>query len=260
LFLAETNGSTTMRRLLILILAVYGVTAALFWVTAVNTATLYAVKDSYSWQSVPKANNGGSNNFAITSSTANPMNMRGWIAFDMRGVPNDVWILNAELRLRVWHKTTTDPKLGIGDSTGRVYGVYRLTQPWTEFNITWAYQPNYTEEHHATSPVPPGQGGWDGPLLYMDWDVTALVRDWASGADNYGILIRDTQENAPLYYSTQFFTHNKVPNESYFPRLLVTYVNPLSVVILVAALGLEGLLITTLWRMRKRRQDTSEHR
>ena len=258
--MAETNGSKDMKRLLMLILAVYGVTVALFWVTAVNTATLYAVKDAYSWESVPKANNGGSNNFAITSSTANPKNMRGWLAFDLSGVPSDAWIVNVKLQLRVWHKTTPDSKLGIGDSTGRNYGVYRIIQPWIEFNVTWANQPNYTEEHHATSPVPPGQGGWDGPLLYMDWDITEIVGGWHNGAANYGILIRDTQENAPLYYSTQFFTHDKVPNESYFPRLIVTYVEPQSVIILIGALVAEGLFITTLWRRRKRRQDGSEDR
>lgn len=246
-----------MKRLLMLILAVYGVTGAVFWITAVNSTTLYAVIDSYSWQSVPNANNGGSNNFAITSSTANPKNMRGWIAFDIRGIPKDVWIINANLRLRVWHKTTDDPKLGLGDTTGRVYGVYRVTQPWEEFNVTWANQPNYTEQHHTTSPVPPGQGGWEGPVLYMEWDIADIVRDWRSGAENYGILIRDTQENAPLYYSTQFFTHTKVPNATYFPRLTVTYVSPQSVAILVGALFVEGLFITTLLRMRKRRHDNS---
>lgn len=234
-----------------LTLAVYGLTGAVFWVTAVNSTTLYAAMDSYSWQSVPNANNGGSDNFAITSATANPKNMRGWIAFDIQGIPGKVWIVSAKLQLRIWHKTTATEG---GDTTGRPYGVYRVTQPWQEFNVTWANQPNYTEEHSATSPVPSGQGGWDGPLLYMDWDITEIVKDWRSGAANYGVVIRDTEENAHLQYTTQFFTHDKTPDAGYYPRLVVTYVSPQSVIILVAALVVEGLVITAIRRIRKRRQ------
>ena len=236
-----------------LILAVYGVTGAVFWITAVNSTTLYAMVDSYSWQSFPNANNGGSDNFAITSVTANPKNMRGWIAFDIQGIPSNVWIVNAKLQLRIWHKTTAAEG---GDTTGRLYGVYRVTQPWREFNVTWANQPNYTEEHSATSPVPPGQGGWDGPLLYMDWDITEIVKDWRSGAANYGVVIRDTEENAHLQYTTQFFTHNKTPDSSYYPRLIMTCVSPQSVVILAAACVAEGLFIIFFWRKRKGRQDS----
>src|SRR3989304_7464875 len=187
-----------MKPLLTLILAVYVITGALFWVTAANSTTLYAATDSYSCQSVPNANNGGSDNFAITSATANPKNMRGWIAFDIQGIPSNVWVVNAKLQLRIWHKTTAAEG---GDTTGRLYGAYRVTQPWHEFNVTWANQPNYTEEHRATSPVPQGQGGWDGPLLYMDWDITEIVKDWLSGAANYGVVIRDTEENAHLQYT-----------------------------------------------------------
>jgi hypothetical protein len=203
-----------LKPLLLLALALYGLTVAVFWVTSVRTLTLYAVKDSYGWESFPNANNGGSDNFAITSSTSGAKNMRGWLEFNTTKIPTDDWIMNAKVRLRVWHKTTDDQNSQepTTDSTGRVYGVYRITQPWGEYNVTWGNQPNYTEDHHATTAVPPGQGGWEGPLLYMDWDITDIVKDWLSGAPNYGVMVRDTQENAPIYVSTQFFTHDKVPN------------------------------------------------
>jgi hypothetical protein len=236
--------------LLILTLLIYGSTFAASWVTSVKTLVLYPTMDSYSWQSVPKANNGRSDNFEITSYDKPPYNMRGWIAFNTSRIPTDSWILTATLRLRLWHKTLNDPVMGTGDMTGRIYAVYRLTQPWEEMKVNWVNQPNYTELHHATSPIPPGQGGWLGPLIWMDWDVTAIMKDWQSGAPNYGLLVRDTQENAPILYSTQFFTHDQVPNSTYYPRLLVTYVEPQSLELLLSIIAGEGLFIIGLWRLK----------
>jgi hypothetical protein len=232
----------------LLTLALYGLTIGIFWATSVSTLTIYSMKDSYSWQSVPNANNGGSDNFEITSSLKNPRNMRGWVQFNLQKIPSDAWVLSATLRLRLWHKTTTDPAQGIGDSTGRVYGAYQITQPWEEMNITWNNQPNYTETHHATATVPNEQGGWNGPLVWMDWDLTSMVKDWRSEVPNYGVVVRDTQENSPIFYSTQFFTHNKVPDQTYYPRLLVTYVEPLPLAFLVLVLVVEPLIIMVLWR------------
>jgi len=236
--------------LLVLAFALLGSTVALFWVTALETQTIYPLMDSYSWESVPDANNGGSNNFEITSSTANPRNMRGWILFSTESIPPDVWIVNAEFRLRIWHKTTEEPSKGLGDSTGRIYGVYRLTQAWSEYNVTWTNQPSYTQVHAASAAVPPGQGGWEGPVLWMRWDVTEIVRDWMSGAPNFGVLVRDTQEYAPLLYSTQFFTHDKVPSQEYYPALTVTYVSHTALAVFALATFLEVVLIIILSRLK----------
>ena len=248
-----------MRRpiVLILVFVLYGFTFAAFWLMSVPTAVLYPTMDSYSWQSVPKANNGLSDNFEIASYNKPPYNMRGWIAFNISTIPADAWIMKATFRLRVWHKTENDPAMGTGDTTGRVYGVYRAIQPWAEMKVNWVNQPNYTELHHATSPVPPGQGGWYGPLLWMDWDITMMLQDWRAGAPNYGLVVRDTQEYASTFYSTQFFTHDQVPNESYYPRLLVTYLEPRSLELLVVLVAVEGSCIISLWRLRTRRKSST---
>ncbi len=243
--------------LLILIILVYSTTAAIFWTTSVKTTTIYPDKDSYSWQSVPKANNGHSNNFEITSYNKPPYNMRGWIEFNTTSIPSDAWVISAKLRLRVWHISTTEDSVpNMGDSTGRIYGVYRLTQPWAETGVNWVNQPNYTEEHQATAPVPSGQGGWNGPLLWMEWDITDIMKDWRSGINNDGLVVRDTQENASTFYTTQFFTHDQVPNESYYPRLVVTYVFLQNLAILGGILVAEGVFILAIRRLRPIRSDT----
>ncbi len=230
-------GSKTVAVMLIMIL--YGITIGAFYATVVTSVTLYPSKDSYAWESVPNANNGKSNNFEITSFVGH--NMRGWIEFNTSSIPANAWILFAQLRLRLWQKTTNDPPYG--DSTGRVYGVYRVTEPWGEMTVTWANQPQYTELHHSTSVIPPEQGGWFGPLVWMNWDITDIMMDWQQGAPNYGLVMRDTQENTTLLYSTQFFTHDQVPNQTYFPRLIVTYLNPLGVYVFAVLIIIESAIL-----------------
>jgi hypothetical protein len=245
-----------MKRSLLLLFILAVSTAGIFWMTSVKTTTIYPDKDSYSWQSVPKANNGHSDNFEITSYNKPPYNMRGWIEFDVSSIPLEAWVVSAEFRLRLWSKG--DPTLGTGDSTGRIYGVYRLKQPWNETDVNWVNQPNFTEEHHATAPVPPGQGGWYGPLLWMNWDITDMMRDWQSGVSNYGLVVKDTQEYATIFYTTQFFTHDQVPSENYYPRLVVTYVLPLNLAIFGGVLIAEGFFIIVITRMRTSRSKSSK--
>ena len=244
---------------ILLIVLIYGGSFGIFWITSVHTLTLYPIAQSYSWQIVPLANNGGSDNFEITS-WRNGHNMRGWIEFNSSSVPQQVWIMSATLSLRLWQKTTPQTQLSdqlgnqsqLGDPTGRIYGVFALSSPWTDEGINWANQPNWTDYHHAESSVPPGQGGWNGPLIYMNWDLTAMVKDWQSGVQNNGIVVRDTQENASLLYSTQFFTIHQTPNRSYYPRLIVTYLYPQAADVMAVVLLVETALIS-LFVLRARR-------
>ena len=229
----------------LLIVVIYGGTFGIFWAAAIHTISLYPVAQSYSWEIVPLANNGGSDNFEITS-WHNGHNMRGWIAFNVSSIPQRAWIISATLRLRLWVKTTSADGPQLGDPTGRLYGAYALTGPWKNWEINWVNQPNWTTNHSATSPVPSGQGGWYGPFIWMDWDVTNMVKDWQSGVPNYGVVVKDTQENASLLYSTQFFTIHQTPNQTYYPRLLVTYLYPEEVYGSITLVIVETALISLL--------------
>jgi hypothetical protein len=231
-----------LRIIITLMLIIYSVTAGAFYSAALTTVALYPSKDSYAWESVPNANNGKSDNFEITSFQNH--NMRGWIEFNTSRIPSDAWIISAKLRLRLWQKTTNNPPYG--DSTGRIYAVYRVTQPWEEMTVTWAHQPEYTDLHHTTSEIPPEQGGWFGPIVWVDWRITAIVKDWQQGVPNYGLVVRDTQENATELYSTQFFTHDQVPNEGYFPRLIVTFTYPLYVYFFTSLIVIETTFLA-IW-------------
>ena len=172
--------------------------------------------------------------------------MRGWIAFNTSSIPQNAWIMSATLNLRLWVKTSSNQSQ-LGDPTGRLYGVYALIGPWTDEGINWANQPNWTNQDSATSPVPPGEGGWYGPVIWMQWDLTGMVKDWQSGSvQNDGVVVKDTQENASLLYSTQFFTIHQVPDQTYYPRLVVTYLIPQEVYGTIILIIVETALISLL--------------
>jgi hypothetical protein len=81
----------------------------------------------------------------------------------------------------------------------------------------------------------------------MQWDLTGMVKDWRSGAlPNDGIIVKDTQENASLLYSTQFFTIHQVPNRTYYPRLVIRYLYPEEVYGIVIVIAAETVLISVL--------------
>jgi hypothetical protein len=80
----------------------------------------------------------------------------------------------------------------------------------------------------------------------MNWDITDMVKDWQSGAPNYGVVVKDTQENASLLYSTQFFTIHQTPNRTYYPRLIVTYLYSEGVYGTIIMIIVETGLISTL--------------
>ena len=235
------------RDFMILVIAVYAFTIAGFWISSVKTEVIFADKDSYSWQSVPLANNGMSDNFEIASYDRPPYNMRGWIEFNISSIPAGVLIIAATMRLRLWHHTTPDPTQNMGDSTGRTYGAYRLLSAWGENEVNWVNQPSYTDADAAMSTVPSEQGGWFGPFVWMDWDITAIMNVWRSNSSNYGLVVRDSQENASTFYSTQFFTKDQVPNSTYYPRLIVSYVFPIAVASLGIVLILEAIVVVVVW-------------
>jgi len=94
--------------------------------------------------------------------------------------------------------------------------------------------------------------------VYMSWDVTDIMRDWQSGVNNDGLVVKDTQEYATGLYTTQFFTHDQVPSENYYPRLEVTYLLPLNLAIFGIVLIAEGFFIIVITRRRISRSETSK--
>ena len=65
---------------------------------------------------------------------------------------------------------------------------HRVTDPWEELSVTWHTRPDYDSVVEASTRV--SGVGW------YEWDITALVQAWKSGAHpNYGLLLKWEKED-----------------------------------------------------------------
>ena len=127
-------------------------------------------------------------------------------------------VTSATFRLRNWLS------LSCGGSPIRVS---RITQSWTQSSLTWGNQPSVTSTNSDT--LNAAYGGPNGSSCEAgadaDWNVTAIVDSWASGANpNYGLRVaadNDTQNASwRRYRSLEQTTTN---GTGILPRLIVTY-------------------------------------
>ncbi len=59
------------------------------------------------------------------------------------------------------------------------------TQPWTESDVMWANQPAMSVDEYGSVSI-----SWDAQPGYRDFDVTALVQQWSTGAlENDGMYL-----------------------------------------------------------------------
>jgi hypothetical protein len=112
----------------------------------------------------------------------------------------------------------------------RTYDIFPVTATWTETGITWSNQPfgtafNNPPSSQRTSYITIGAtpcqntaAGW-----VNGWDVTADVRNFASGAQtNYGWMIRDDVEQS-ANYATTFASEEDTTSPNRRPPLIITY-------------------------------------
>lgn len=129
-------------------------------------------------------------------------------------------------------KTVTDAKLelwaGNGDGCGNSSSgikAQRVTTAWNASTLTWANKPSTTTSGEATAKDPDGcidQAPYD---VGWTWPITGLVQAWASGQNNYGLLLRgvDESSSAPTYDRGYHASEYNDP-DAHPPVLKVTYV------------------------------------
>ena len=85
---------------------------------------------------------------------------------------------------------------GDGHSNSGVTNIYMIISNWSEKNISWNIQPNYSSKIWSTQVIS-NTNGW---VLF---DISAIFKAWKSGTENYGMMI-DTEGSgyAPGKYSS----------------------------------------------------------
>jgi hypothetical protein len=141
---------------------------------------LPVVADVAPYQFIPTLNRGGAG--ACYAFTDPEHSFESYVRFDVSSSllgPGET-VLAAEL---VW--AFAFDFTGFGDTTGitGTVEVRPVTQDWSEGGVTWANRP-------SLGPVLDAQGGLQTAVSFFALDVTALVRDWTTGAaPNHGFAL-----------------------------------------------------------------------
>ena len=141
--------------------------------------------------------------------------LRTYIQFNLNPLPSTAVITSAGLSL--WYYDI------FPSAEERQLVAYKVTSSWNESLITWNNQPNFSTTVVDTETVPASATN-----SFITWDVTNLVKSWASGTvTNCGVMLSDSTggEGFKVFYSSDW------GNASQRPELTITYWDPAPLII-----------------------------
>lgn len=134
---------------------------------------------------------------------------RSVVSFNL-ALPSGATVRRATLRLFMY---------GYRSGGADFYTVFPITESWSEGTATW----NLLAGRYALlRPAGPVTIAGGATRIFIEWDVTEIVRAWATGSlPNYGLLIRNLEAGNNLVY----FGHGEdvLANR---PRLIVEFMAP----------------------------------
>jgi hypothetical protein len=175
-------------------------TAATFCTTP-DSATVTADADSFIDMANAGAVSGGAASFLVVTPQSGAVR-RILVRFPMPTIPSLCTLTTATLRIFAESQTA-----------GRTLGAYRANPAvpqWTEAGLSWSTQPTMVSS--AVTAVMPSTD------QYVEWPVTALVRDIYSAGNN-GFVVRDQDETGGGAWQ-QFNSRSVASNK---PQLYVAW-------------------------------------
>jgi hypothetical protein len=178
--------------------------ATAFFLSA-DDATIYCDKDSC-------LTNLGGNWGTWEYLTANFMGgtyCRGIVEFDLSGVFEVGHTYIVDSATMYFYHIYNGP-------SDHEWGVYHNLESWDEMAVTWANKPDIPDDPDATT-------NWNGVEVWEEFDVTALVQEYADGTlDNYGVQLRTTTEPTTQTYCYTISSDNgSYPDEG--PYLYIEF-------------------------------------
>lgn len=140
---------------------------------------------------------------------------RALLEFNLNQIPADAVVKEARLSLYTNNSAIYGGHTTVSGPNNVV--LQRITEPWTENNVTWINQPATTDQHAVI--LPASSNSYEN---YLDIDVTALVRDMLD-SNNFGLLMKlyDEYKERQLVFSSS--DHN---NSNLHPKLEVCVTIP----------------------------------
>ncbi len=136
---------------------------------------------------------------------------------------------------RTYYKIKTLPKLNKGDMIVGAYfnlwlcnenfytdmnvSAYFVNESWTQSTINWNNQPDFD-----SNIVDYEIFNSNTKMSFYDWDITSCMKKWYNGKANYGIMLKDSDENSAVQCAT--FASANYPDELYTrPLFTIVYQN-----------------------------------
>ncbi|MFI6741226.1 Ig-like domain-containing protein [Nonomuraea sp. NPDC050451] len=125
-----------------------------------------------------------------------------------------------EAKLELWNSASFG--CGAADSGLKAQ---QVTGAWSAETLSWRNQPQTTTNGEALAKDPGGCIGDSPPSdVAWTWPVTDIVRRWASGQDNHGLMVRGVDESTSApQYDRGFHASETEEAEAHPPTLKVTY-------------------------------------
>jgi hypothetical protein len=183
-----------------------------------GTNSYNGCRDNYTQSSGPTLNFGSYERMRVTAYAELGDTQRGYIKFDLSGIPAGTVIREATLWLYSYDTTK------MTGSTG-YYAAHRLTRSWGEMTMNWNLADvgvswttpggDYEATADALSPKNPNKV----PQWYQ-WDLTTRAQQWINNsAGNYGWLIR--AQNETSHIQDQFYQSDTAAAQ-YRPKLIIS--------------------------------------
>ncbi len=181
-----------------------------------------AEKDTYLDLENPTENYGRDGSLKFGYAQAGPIKV-SLVEFDLARLPRGALVQEAKMRLfgrNVW---------GGGDYDLQAFGLLRT---WEELQTNWRYAMTGLAWAREGAQGPNTDRDTDGPIAefystpryqYYEWDLTALVQEWASGRVNQGVLVMGT--GGQLFGQLGLYSSDYSEAEMH-PLLAVTFLWP----------------------------------
>ena len=171
---------------------------------------LDAVADTFLTEGRPSTAWGGFPGLFIGYDWQAWLRQRPLVRFDLSPLPPDALVLSARLEVYI-HNCFECYRVEVT--------AYRVTQAWDEATATWESAAESFGEPYGRSVLDPREGRhWEG------FDITDLVRVWASGGPNEGVMLRGGEEPVtqdPLRYD--FWGIEAREGQQFPPRLMIRW-------------------------------------
>jgi hypothetical protein len=171
--------------------------------------------DTYIDQNYPNVNYGSPGVLKSRRATYHTL-----LRFDLSPLPVGAEVLTATLGLYAY---------GADSGSAVDVEVYQVLRPWVEAEATWNSPqageiwvgPGCTDAGTDRAAAPCTVRTLDGEGRWYDFDVTSVVRDWAAGTGNHGLLLAGTLASLP---DTYYFRAADYWEAGRRPKLVIVYI------------------------------------